>query len=64
MMNDHEIAKLINDLRDVAIKYHDTQQLRERIAGLVVPVLKATPSEMREDCGFPDHTPTGPGLSF
>lgn len=39
-MKDHEIAKLVNDLRDVALKYHDAQQLRERIADIILPVLK------------------------
>lgn len=36
---DHEIAKAVNDLRDVAIKYHSTQQLRERIAHVVQELL-------------------------
>lgn len=34
---DHEVAQLINQLRDVAIEFHDTQQLRERITRLVKP---------------------------
>jgi hypothetical protein len=38
---DHDTAKLVNDLRDVAIEFHDSQQLRERIAQIVRPV--ATP---------------------
>jgi hypothetical protein len=38
-MKDHEIAKVVNELRDIATQYHDTQQLRERIAGIVVPLL-------------------------
>lgn len=29
---DHQIRELVNELRDIAIKYHGTQQLRERIA--------------------------------
>lgn len=36
-MKDHKIAKLVNDLRDVAIEFRDAQQLRERIVHLVVP---------------------------
>jgi hypothetical protein len=35
---DNDTAKLVNDLRDVAIKYHNSQQLRERIAQIVRPI--------------------------
>lgn len=31
-MKDHHIRELVNELRDIAIEYHGTQQLRERIA--------------------------------
>ncbi|WP_108429416.1 hypothetical protein [Klebsiella aerogenes] len=31
-MKDHQIRELVNQLRDIAIEYHGTQQLRERIA--------------------------------
>lgn len=34
-MKDHEIRELVNQLRDIAIEYHGTQQLRERIARAV-----------------------------
>ena len=34
-MKDHEIRELVNQLRDIAIEYHVTQQLRERIARAV-----------------------------
>jgi hypothetical protein len=34
---DHEIRELVNKLTEVARDYHATEQLRERIAGLVVP---------------------------
>ena len=34
-MKDHEICELVNQLRDVAIKYHCTGQLREQIARTV-----------------------------
>lgn len=37
-LKDHEIAALVNALRDVALQYRDTQQLRERIAELIQPV--------------------------
>ncbi|MBL8355599.1 MAG: hypothetical protein JNM01_12290 [Delftia acidovorans] len=35
---DHQTARLVNDLRDCAIKYHGARQLRERIAHIVVPL--------------------------
>lgn len=34
-MKDHEIRELVNQLRDVAIKYHGSGQLREQIARTV-----------------------------
>lgn len=38
-MKDHEIAQIINQIRDIAIEFHGTQQLRERIAGVLRPIL-------------------------
>ncbi|AVG34839.1 DUF551 domain-containing protein [Enterobacter asburiae] len=32
VMKDHQIRELVNELRDLAIEYHCTQQLREHIA--------------------------------
>lgn len=37
---DHEIRELVNKLTEVARDYHATEQLRERIAGLVVPLAR------------------------
>lgn len=34
-MKEHQIRELVNELRDVAVEYHGTQQLRERIAHTV-----------------------------
>lgn len=34
-MKDHQIRELVNRLREVAVTYHGTQQLRERIAHVV-----------------------------
>ncbi len=31
-MKDHQIRELVNELRDIAVEYHGTEQLRERIA--------------------------------
>lgn len=41
-IKDHEIAKLVNDLRDIAVTYGQTQQLRERIAHRLLPALRAS----------------------
>ena len=42
-VKDHVIAQTVNELRDIAVKFHGAQQLRERIAHVVVPLLQATP---------------------
>ncbi|MDM3290187.1 DUF551 domain-containing protein [Citrobacter sp. Ce105] len=34
-MKDHQIRELVNEIRDIAVEYHGTQQLRERIARTV-----------------------------
>ncbi|MDB7221267.1 hypothetical protein ABHB64_11940 [Escherichia coli] len=34
-MKDHQIREMVNELRDIAVEYHGTQQLRERIARTV-----------------------------
>jgi hypothetical protein len=39
-MNDRQIADIVNELTTVAKEFHNTQQLRERIARVVVPHLK------------------------
>ncbi|HIH9462863.1 TPA: DUF551 domain-containing protein [Klebsiella variicola subsp. variicola] len=45
-MKDHEIRELVNQLRDVAIKYHGTGQLREQIARTVrAHMLQAEPDK-------------------
>lgn len=41
VLKDHQIAALVKELRDIAIEFHGAQQLRERIAQVVVPALKA-----------------------
>ncbi|EIU1219902.1 DUF551 domain-containing protein [Salmonella enterica subsp. enterica serovar Anatum] len=35
MVKENQIRDLVNELRDIAIEYHGTQQLRERIARTV-----------------------------
>ena len=43
-MKDHEIAQTVNQLRDIAKEYGQTQQLRERIAAVIVPILARQPA--------------------
>lgn len=40
---EYVIAETINKIRDVAIKYHGAQQLREQIAAVIRPLLKPSP---------------------
>lgn len=40
-MNDRKIADAVNEIRDMAVKYRDTQQLRDRIASLMTTILRA-----------------------
>jgi hypothetical protein len=42
-IKDHEIAATVNELTKVAQDFISSQQLRERIAGIVVPMLKREP---------------------
>lgn len=39
VFKDHEVAATVNQLRDIAVAYHGAQQLRERIAQVVVPLM-------------------------
>lgn len=39
-MKNHEIRELVNQLRDIAVEYRDTQQLREHIAHAVSAAIK------------------------
>ena len=39
-LKDHEIAQMVNQLRDIALEFHGAQLLRERIAGVLVPALQ------------------------
>lgn len=40
-MKDHQIAAMVNSLRDIARQFHGHGSLRERIANVLVPALKA-----------------------
>lgn len=53
-MKDHEIRELVNQLRDVAIKYHGAGQLREQIARVVrAHMLQAGNSPVIPDTWIP-----------
>ncbi|MDT7355350.1 DUF551 domain-containing protein [Citrobacter freundii] len=53
-MKDHQIRELVNDLRDIAIEYHGTQQLREHIARTVrAAMLQAGNSPVTPDGWIP-----------
>ncbi len=39
-LQDHKLAQLTNELRDIAIEYRDAQQLRQRIANKLREYLK------------------------
>ena len=41
-LKDHEIAKVVNDVTDVARTFHNTQQLRERIRDAMEPLIAAS----------------------
>ncbi len=44
VLKDHQIRELVNQLRDIAIEYHGTQQLRERISRVLrAAMLQAEP---------------------
>lgn len=44
-LKDHQIRELVNELRDIAVTYHGTQQLREKIARAVNNSLKGGQSQ-------------------
>jgi hypothetical protein len=51
-IKDHVIRDMVNDLRDIAKTFHNTQQLRERIANKLVPLLQSAmvPEEVVPKC--------------
>ncbi|EBU9163274.1 DUF551 domain-containing protein [Salmonella enterica subsp. enterica serovar Agona] len=49
-MKENQIRELVNELRDIAIEYHGTQQLRERIARTVrATIIQAGNSPVTHD---------------
>lgn len=47
-MKDHELRELINDVTAVAKIYAHTQQLREQVSHLIVPVFTKAQTEIKE----------------
>lgn len=58
-MKDHEIAQVVNTLRDLALQYHSHQSLRERIAYVIVPLLRAVQVEPKQSAA-PAPAPAQP----
>lgn len=56
LMKDHQIRELVNDLRDIAIGYHGTQQLRERIAGTVRAAMLQAGNHTEQHLDMVDHS--------
>ncbi|EAW1477493.1 DUF551 domain-containing protein [Salmonella enterica subsp. enterica] len=49
-MKENQIRELVNELRDIAVEYHGTQQLRERIARTVrAAIIQAGNSPVTQD---------------
>ena len=57
-MKDHQIRELVNELRDIAVEYHGTQQLRERIARTI----RAAMLHGAENIESPTTIKTAPAL--
>ena len=54
-MKDHQIRELVNELRDIAVEYHGTQQLRQRIARTVRDaMLQGADSELQRKAAIHD----------
>lgn len=51
MVTDRQLADAVNELRDIAIKYHAAGQLRERIAVAVHGLVRGEPATVAVDVG-------------
>ena len=56
-MKDHQIRELVNELRDIAVEYHGTQQLRERIARTVRAAMLQGAEPVTTAYKLPANTP-------
>ncbi|WP_262770172.1 hypothetical protein [Enterobacter asburiae] len=64
-MKYHQIRELVNELRDIAVEYHGTQQLRERIARTVRAAMLQGAEPVTTACKLPspikdNHLNSGP----
>lgn len=55
-MKDHQIREQVNDLRDIAVEYHGTQQLRERIARTVRSAMLQAGNHAEQHLDMVDHS--------
>lgn len=62
-MRDHEKRELINAVTEAARTYAGTQQLRERIAAILLPVLDAHPFTVRVDVRVDTHPSVEVGIA-
>lgn len=53
-MKEHQIRELVNELRDIAVEYHGTQQLRERIARTIRAAMLQGAEPVSQPCTLPD----------
>ncbi|EGZ4469755.1 hypothetical protein XF03_003798 [Salmonella enterica subsp. enterica serovar Java] len=56
-MKENQIRELVNELRDIAIEYHGTQQLRERIARIVRAALHHDLEKLNQPVSNHDELP-------
>ncbi|EBX7664540.1 DUF551 domain-containing protein [Salmonella enterica] len=56
-MKENQIRELVNELHDIAIEYHGTQQLRERIARTVRAALHHDLEKLNQPVSFTDWLP-------
>ncbi|EKY6950024.1 hypothetical protein [Escherichia coli] len=57
-MKDHQIRELVNELRDIAVKYHGSQQLREHIARTIrAAMLQGADRPQNEPQNIPENIP-------
>ncbi|MGY5368783.1 hypothetical protein ACXGQP_15735 [Enterobacter oligotrophicus] len=58
-MKDHQIRELVNELRDIAVEYHGTQQLRERIARTIrAAMIQGADQPQSTQQNIPENIPT------
>lgn len=55
VLKDHQIRELVNQLRDIAIEYHGTQQLRERISRVLRASMLQDGNHTEQHLDMVDH---------